>query len=373
MKNVNDSSSRTKISKYLKINKNNIGLMILFVLIFITIYGLVYKVKEINTEMSKISQDNNLGAMMTIDGLLTTATFAFISFISISPNSSGSSISMNRVAWKGIWIFRYSFLLILSVLITILNFVLGYGDFTVLVGVGTILSGVILIVIIIKYTSNNKNLNVKSAKKIAYIITNPYSEKSFNKAFRNLIHPLRSTGNADFIKEILISKPFINTFANLVADDAGLIVDKKDIDYRNTLEEQNAIIRKALFKLFIIIRSNSKLSDNEKMEIGIWIQSKFVSDKIKYNWEISENSDKIFGTYYKHLVDNYQVVEFAEEIKQLIEKTGILFQVKQFSDSNISGIDGNELVKDEISKNMNKEKLKELPIVSEEKEVKDKW
>ena len=66
------------------------------------IYWSSYGIGFINLYMTKISNQSNLSAMMTIDGLLTTATFAFIAFISISPNSSGSSISMNRVAWKGI-------------------------------------------------------------------------------------------------------------------------------------------------------------------------------------------------------------------------------------------------------------------------------
>ena len=274
----------------------------LFFLSFIVgLYLVVFYIPWANKAMENISTKENLGSMMTIDGLLTTATFAFIAFISISPNSSGSSIAMNHVAWKGIWFFRYSFLLILTVLITILNFLISFGHFVVLVGVGTILSSIILITIIIKYSLNNKNLNETSAKKIAYIITNPYSEKLFKKSFRNLIHPLRATANADFLKEILVSKYFIYDIAKLILGDVK-------IKNKNNKNKDKKFALMALHKFFSIIRSNTKLTITQKMEISIWIHLKIISNEnIDYNGEDARKSNDIFEKYYAFLVEDKKI------------------------------------------------------------------
>lgn len=64
-----------------------------------TMFGLYLSDK---TKYICLIDKRHIDALMAIDGLITTSTFAFIAFISISPNSSPSTYITSRMSWGSI-------------------------------------------------------------------------------------------------------------------------------------------------------------------------------------------------------------------------------------------------------------------------------
>ena len=70
----------------------------LYIGIFIAVITGIYIILKClsSEEMFDYSRDNS-SVLLTADGLITTSTFAFVGFISLSPSSSGSSTTISRL------------------------------------------------------------------------------------------------------------------------------------------------------------------------------------------------------------------------------------------------------------------------------------
>ena len=169
--------------------------------------------------MERIAKGHE-AVFITADGLLTTSTFAFVAFSSLSPSSSRSSVFIRRLDWKGTWVFRYSVLLVTSVVLTLISCLLILENLSFLV-ISVTLSSVIVIYIIIKYVLYHKSSEIKSSKRFMNIVKNlnytptkkqlskkgdgEFSHKIKN-ILRPLINPLKGTHNIDLLRLILSSK-----------------------------------------------------------------------------------------------------------------------------------------------------------------------
>ena len=71
---------------------------IIYILLFLGVITTVYVLlgKFTTQEIVTYSKDNS-SKLLTADGLITTSTFAFVGFTSLSPGSSGSSTSIRRL------------------------------------------------------------------------------------------------------------------------------------------------------------------------------------------------------------------------------------------------------------------------------------
>ena len=144
----------------------------LYIGIFIAVITGIYIILKClsSEEMFDYSRDNS-SVLLTADGLITTSTFAFVGFISLSPSSSGSSTTIRRLDWKGIWVARYYTLLIATVILTVIStLTIGWSSIFMLSSV--VISSLILIFIIIKYAYFHISAEKNAAKRFVWIIKN---------------------------------------------------------------------------------------------------------------------------------------------------------------------------------------------------------
>lgn len=188
------------------------GLLLLFVLLISALY---WTATEINSpffdEANEVSaSDTSKTILITADGLITTSTFAFVAFISISPSSSGSTVSINKLGWKGPYVLRYSILLIISVLLTSISLI--FNDaFSQFLLYSALISSLILIIIICKYVYYNNDSSTKSTSVLIRIMKD-YSNRGKtitvlrNKVTRPYLNPMKGSHNVDFMRALLADK-----------------------------------------------------------------------------------------------------------------------------------------------------------------------
>lgn len=206
-----------------------------------------------------LSRDNEIGSLMTIDGLITTSTFAFIAFISISPTSSPSTYVLNKASWSymlkkeceldgdkskeckgkkylsslGRMLFKIKMMhyLYATLILTIVNIIAMFFSQWVVV-VSVILSGLLLLGLIYRYVSFNsiptKIAGVIISDRLKY---SSHDDVLFRKQLRNYILPLRSTSNTDLLSS-LIKTPFAKAgFRSFYASN-----EKTEDDFMGTSE-----------------------------------------------------------------------------------------------------------------------------------------
>ena len=185
-----------------------------------------------SNEMLDYSEKHS-SELLTADGLITTSTFAFVGFVSLSPSSSGSSTTIRRLDWKGAWVTRYYTLLVTTILLTAIS-TLTIWWCPIFMLASVVISSLILMFIIVKYSFFHISAEKKAAKKLISIIKNINtkeftwqspkkievikSEKEniekrtkrrehvIKTKLRPFINPLKGSHNVDLIREILSSE-----------------------------------------------------------------------------------------------------------------------------------------------------------------------
>ena len=203
-----------------KYYSKQLGLFLLYVGAILAVYLFFAFQKESKDFLEKIAKGENKAIFITADGLITTSTFAFVAFSSLSPSSSGSSATIKRLDWKGLWFSRYSTLLITSVSLTLISCLLILENLAFMV-ISVSISSLIIVWIIIKYVSYHKSSEIKAAKKFENIIKhlnyNPTAKQLAKKSDKSYIHklknilrpiisPLKGTHNVDLLRLILTSE-----------------------------------------------------------------------------------------------------------------------------------------------------------------------
>ena len=231
-----------------------------------------------NDEMVRYGKEN-ASVFITADGLITTSTFAFVAFASLSPSSSGSSVVIRRLDWKGHWIFRYPWLLGISVVLTVTSVLTIWWNPPFLIA-SVIISSIILISIIIKYAWFHKDAEKRAANRFNYIIKNiekPTAKNmdKFRSILRPLINPLKGTHNMDLLRQILSKDIMMDSLVNKYKMAHINITSKKeDIKEFKGLTEDN-ISANIIVKRLYVPTVYGTLTDEEKHYLAATLTIKF--------------------------------------------------------------------------------------------------
>lgn len=240
------------------------------------------------------------GTLLSAEIGISTLTFAFIAFISISPTSSGSSISINRLAWRGYWMFRYPSLLILTSTLIVVNSIFTISENTeYLIMIGIVLSTIILLVAVSKYWFYNSNLNKNAANNLVHSLFFSFFSKKrninkFKKYSRIFVNPLKGSKNLDLFREIFSNKLIMDSLLYVIIfqENKNVQIEQiEDIVDKMTLDKNLIFF---LRKLTLMIERNNSIMSNDKVELVAWL-----TIKMERLYDVSGIHEKIVDYFFR--------------------------------------------------------------------------
>lgn len=316
-----------------------------------------FTIKQLGDELP--TKNNAASTLMTADGLITTSTFAFAALTSISPSSSGSTLVINRIGWRRVWVFSYPFLLVLTTLITLADVLFIEHDMEVAMFAGVLLSSAILIVIIIAYVSYHLNVNKKAAKKIIILInylTKKQNVKNLKKYTRRYFNPLKGSQNVDLFREILTSSTVLKLISEIIEADKSYATKltnmlknmiamnvknpelKIEIDsVANDMDSNYTLIqwKRALYsKIIFMIYDNKVLSNDQKIEIAVKMSIKKLVESRKNHAAFTKADAISFqNSLLKNFIDESDLQDgqiFSDALKR--------FNIRNMEQSNLDSL-----------------------------------